>query len=1103
MAKAITPTGPKNQIFGKQQQTTVNPNQIKLTPEELNQLWRPQDSDLSPSQVELLPKVRRWLERRRKNELADFLVGKPVEQLSRHSTKELTAHALTHFKPRSTAVAVVALLTKIIDRGNRENITGGLCPPPIAILIKTQPSPFHEDRWPKLEVAAQLRLLLENSLRSSKPLKRSKHDAQAVARISLGQILLSAIVHGGQIATASLTALLHQLNQPESPLQCLGDRLFIELSLSHRKHENAQFRRWFPDALSSVLILNSAADLVQIAANKEALDNDDLKKLIWPCLRAFLKSCNAFNQFPNTLKRLLDAVRLDLERQLPIYLANYAALRIVSHSLKPSVYRRLHGLSVNPGLDILANEVEQRGLDSPGTEIQKELRTSDDVESRWLRALRTAMKGPDRLEIIQHISSLFQPAMDDFQQGSVGELFAGFALRLFSTSNENHVKFAVSTAKAYVISACTRLGSLIGLSVDDFGSEEWSSLYEEALGDCESPGVKRNLVRVLREFQRYLEVERGAEVIDKAEIFGVGSGLVPVDANVIAEQEFLAIRDRFAQGTAAELPFLAQSQDGARLTDLSWLILTLAYRCGLRRMEALKLELLDVLIHRFPELLVRPNEYRRLKTKSSTRKLPLFALLTREENERLKQWCKRRLDEESQSPYSIFLFALPASDFQFVPQDGLFKLLHRVMRDVTGDKSLRFHHLRHSFASRMMVLFAANSPGLQARILQTLPGYANAFANADLIRSAILGKTGPTRRLVWAVCCLLGHSGPDVSLEHYIHHLDILLAEALIKESIAPSIAAVTQASGKSSAQAYRHLKMESMNAWAVHLYKKQIKCTKSEVIAASAAAKPGDSKPPIVDPVAAKEDDVSLSLKRIWFLLFDIKTSRKSIDEISQRSGFSEGRLHRYSTNADWLFSLPLSKNSGQRRHRFMTRTPDRRQPDVTHDIAVPLKPAESRDIKVAARLGAEFIAIYIANRQAVDKVVLQYARGARPDFGGMVFTNPDRPSDAIAFLNFLKMIKLNSDEIEFISYDVTSKRSPSAQKWRRALGLHSSIKISKKSPFNNRKDWACPWIGILPVFQDEHGRKTGSAGFRFLMVMAAITIRREDDGEPSVTSS
>lgn len=476
---------------------------------------------------------------------------------------------------------------------------------------------------------------------------------------------------------------------------------------------------------------------------------------------------------------------------------------------------------------------------------------------------------------------------------------------------------------------------------------------------------------------------------------------------------------------------------------------------------------------------------------------PFFALLTSDENERLKQWCKRRLNEESQSPYSIFLFALPASNFQFVPQDSLFKLLHRVMRDVTGDESLRFHHLRHSFASRMLILLAANLPGLQARILQTLPGYAHAFANADVLRSAILGKAGPTRRLVWAVCCLLGHSGPDVSLEHYIHHLDILLAEALTKPTIAPSIAALTQASGKSSAQAHRHLKTQSMDAWAVHLYKKQIQGTTGKVLDVT-TAKPDDSKPHIADPVAANEEDVSISLQRIWSLLFDIKTSGKSIDEVSQRRGFSTEKLQTYSTNADWLFSLKRSKNSDQRRHRFMTWTPDRRHPEITQEIAVPLKPTEGRDKKVVARLGAQFRAIYKANRQDIKNVVLQYALEARPDFGGMVFANPDKSSDAIAFLNFLKMMGLKKDEIEFISFDVTSKRSPSAQKWRRALGLHSSIQIKKKSPFNNRKDWACPWIGILPVFPDERGHKSGSAGFRFLMVMAALTMSRAKDHVP-----
>ena len=97
-----------------------------------------------------------------------------------------------------------------------------------------------------------------------------------------------------------------------------------------------------------------------------------------------------------------------------------------------------------------------------------------------------------------------------------------------------------------------------------------------------------------------------------------------------------------------------------------------------------------------------------------------------------------------------------------------------------------------------------------------------------------------------------------------------------------------------------------------------------------------------------------------------------------------------------------------------------------------------------------------------------------------------------------------LKSDEIEFIGYDVTSKRSPLTSKWRKALKLHSSVNISSKTPPNGRKDWACPWIGIQPIFPDEHGKKMASAGFRFLMVMAAIILRREsDDVEPQLTSS
>ena len=1062
---------------------------LALTPEEVEQLWRSQDIELSPLQLKLLPKVQRWLHRRRKNSLADLLVGKTILKISPQITRELTTDVLSHFKPRSEGVAAVALMIKIIDRGNRENITVCLCPPPVATLIKSQSSPFQMGRWPTLEFAGKLRRLLHDSVLHPVVLVRKKTAPETVARIALGQILVSAIVHGGLIGHASLTALLARMNEPKTPLDCLGDRLFIELSLTHGKQENAEFRRWFSDPLSSVLIMNAPTDLVRIAAKNGSPDHDDLKKLVWLCIRISIKSSSAPEHCPKSLSTLLDAVRLDLESQIPIYLAHYAALAFVSHSLKPSVYRRLHGFPVESGLDKADKEPPERGLGGPGTGIAADSDevNPDGVEPRWLYALRVALSGNSRAVIIGEIKKLLDSGAEGFNQGEVGELFAGFALRLFTTRNDNNAMMAVSTTKAYVFSVGTRIGGLIGHSISGFDSDIWTCLYEEALADSETPGVRRKLVRVLREFQRYLELERGAETINNAEIFGVGSGLVPVDANVVTDREFEAIRDRFAKDGVTELSSLTTAQSDDRLSELAWLILTLAYRCGLRRMEVLKIELIDVLLHLFPELLVRPNEYRRLKTHSSTRKLPLYALLTPKETERLRTWCLTRFEEEKDKPFSGFLFAIPSRNYKFVPQDAFFRRLHSVMREVTGDESLRFHHLRHSFASRMFVLFAASSPKCQERVIATLPGYASAFERADRLRSALFGQARTTRRLVWAVCCLLGHSGPDVSLEHYIHHLDIMLAEALAAEAIAPLAAAVIGAAGKSTSQAYRHRQDESLDTWTAHLFQKQFGDKQPSL------AKPGSSVALSAPSLAAKKDDAEVSLNRIWRLLFLVKTSGKSIEEISQHHGIDAEKLKAYSDYADWLFSLETSDKSGIRRHRFMTWTPDRRHPEASQLLAVPMKPHERRDRQVVAQLGDQFRNIFRENKALVREVVEEYVLGARQIFSGMIFTKPHDPGDAKAFLSFLKSLGLKVDQIKFIRYDKTSKRSKATSMWRKALGIHSSISIETSTPIGGKMDWACPWIGIVPVFDAKGGQKMGSAGFRYLMVMAAIAMHHK----------
>ena len=169
----------------------------------------------------------------------------------------------------------------------------------------------------------------------------------------------------------------------------------------------------------------------------------------------------------------------------------------------------------------------------------------------------------------------------------------------------------------------------------------------------------------------------------------------------------------------------------------------------------------------------------------------------------MRRWRDLRRQDEAKNAYSRFLFSIPGRGFTFVPQDTLFKLLHSVMREVTGDPTLRFHNLRHSFASRTYVMLAASAGGCAANVIATLPGYAQPLKLADELASNLFGHHQVTRRHVWAVCSLLGHSAPDISAEHYIHHLDIILAESLSCDPIAPTTHTVIEASRASQAQGY------------------------------------------------------------------------------------------------------------------------------------------------------------------------------------------------------------------------------------------------------------------------------------------------------------
>lgn len=1068
--------------------------QVRLSPEEVEHLWCADGLALTKLQASLLPDLQRRLGRMKANPLADYLVGKAVETFPPNITQELTAHLLDRFRPQETGVAAVSLLSKVIDRGNTEGIFI-LCPPPAAVLVKRQPSPFRDDRWPTLGVATHLRQVLASSIRVPKAVAPKPQASEGAARIALGQMLVSAVVHGGLLAPSSLEALLRHLSLDEVPMKSLGGRVFMEQSLGYKKQAGAEFRRWFPDPLTTMLIMNLSDECwAMLKEARGVATNKIAGRLIWASITTFLKAAGADHSIPRTLRTLLDAVRLDLESRIPIYLAHYAARTFVSHSLKPASYRRLHGIPV-PAQNASDDTSSNRTDADSNRVIKTDTEPCGDTEPHWLTVLRMAMKGSAHKEIRQSIKELVSRQAPGFMSGEVGELFAGFALRLFSVSSNGKDKMAVSTARAVVASVSVRLGGLAGNDISGFGSEEWAGLYEEALSDAETPGIRRKLTRALRDFQRYREIERGADPMIGAEIFSTADGLVPVDANVIAEDEFLRIRERFAADAPIDLTGLAETREAGNLASIATLVLTLSYRCGLRRMEVLKLELADLLLDGCPELLIRPTESRCLKTKSSTRKLPLAALLKTGEIDDLAKWAQHRRDSETRSPYSKFLFALPTRGFLFVPQDTLFDLLHRVMREVTGDPTLRFHHLRHSFASQAFIRLAASARGSTASLQVSLPGYEFLLRSANAFREKLFGHTGMTRKDIWAVCSLLGHSGPDVSVEHYIHHLDIILAEALAMKGIAPQTDIVIAASRVSSVtQAYRHRQDGRLDAWVAHLLDQKYKGlmpkvkekNQTKIITRSGAR-------------TKKTDDAGTSLERIWRLVLIQQTTQRSIGEISDRHGIAVDRLQRYVDSATWLAGLKVSSKGANYRHRFIEWAPDRRRPDQKLRIACPLKPHEARDKVVARDMANRFREAYKRDRALVRKVVWTFATGARDDFAGMIFTDPGEPSLAREFLACLKLFGYRMSDIRFISFDVTAKRSAQAAAWRKALGLHSSIAIDKVAPKNGRRDWACPWLGIQLEFEDNKGARMASAGFRYVMIMAAIAMGVREENRPT----
>lgn len=228
-----------------------------------------------------------------------------------------------------------------------------------------------------------------------------------------------------------------------------------------------------------------------------------------------------------------------------------------------------------------------------------------------------------------------------------------------------------------------------------------------------------------------------------------------VDANLISHHE----ADRIIQ---------ALEQSNHPCAAVAKIIFVLAFYTGLRRNEITGLQFKDFhhYKHQHYTLHVRPNRYRLLKSTDSSRNLPLDALIPSDLLDDLLQYLQLAKGKFIGKDTAIF------NQLSNGEIEACFRFLTTVLKGVTGDYSLRFHHCRHAFCN--WVVLKLYDRELHHQKCWRFLNHPEFGEQRRKYLAQRLGLTTYSRKKYWAAATLLGHATPATTASSYFHLVDFM-----------------------------------------------------------------------------------------------------------------------------------------------------------------------------------------------------------------------------------------------------------------------------------------------------------------------------------------
>ncbi|WP_435980453.1 site-specific integrase [Psychrobacter sp. DM4] len=201
--------------------------------------------------------------------------------------------------------------------------------------------------------------------------------------------------------------------------------------------------------------------------------------------------------------------------------------------------------------------------------------------------------------------------------------------------------------------------------------------------------------------------------------------------------------------------------------QLCLIVLALAYRTGMRINEIIGIKVGDIAdissingyVIENPKIILRPNHYRRLKSSSAKRVIPIDSLLKADELKQVISYYhqQRRLKRK-------YLFSQGSGD-QPLPPVFFSNMMKIIWDHLLSNHSFTFHSFRHTALSQL-ALVLSGSP-----LAQVMTDYDK--AHSDAIVSVVLANN-KEKGMWFGLASLAGHLTPDTTFEYYIHTAHLL-----------------------------------------------------------------------------------------------------------------------------------------------------------------------------------------------------------------------------------------------------------------------------------------------------------------------------------------